>query len=538
MSKLMPIKYAFAGLRMSAILAVVGWSLFYPNPDVQRSLIPVTLYFVLYSLLLYVLLYLCPRNTNQLYLGAMVLDLVFITLLVVYTGGLRSHFFLAYILLSAVHSFHFGLTIGLGIAFVSFSLYLYTNLPSPTPYYWGDLWLRGGILLATAATIGYLSDAVKNTRKALERKIDELSALTEVSRTVNSSLELPQVLSSVVELSAAIMKMKACTVHILDEEHQCLRSVANFGFPALEGKNLSLDTSLNGRAVRARRPIAHCCREGMPGFCYEGLLLESGLCCALCVTLSSRGKTLGTLTVFSGEPHDFTDDEVELIGVLAAQVGNAIENASLYQKQKDLHLAIVQAFVAAIDAKDSLTRGHSEYVHRYTKRIAQRMGLSEQEIERIATAAILHDVGKIGISSSILRKPGALTNEEYGEIKIHVTIGSQIISKVPDFCELAPIIYSHHEWYNGRGYPEGLAGEEIPFGARIIAVADAFEAMTANRVYRRAMPKEMAVAELIKGSGTQFDPKIVNVFLEIIQEGLLDDLPDQHQSQKRESVGA
>ncbi|QGG46531.1 HD-GYP domain-containing protein [Heliorestis convoluta] len=517
-------RFVFAIVRVVSFVAILLWTLFSPQQDIISTLVPPILFFLVYSSFLYLSFYVGLIQKDSLLLGVIFCDLIMITWLVHLTGGLESNFFLAYFLLCALHSLYFGLKLSLSIAVMAMTLYIATNVPLSLYYYGGDIMLRAGILFTLVLTIGYLSDQLKSTKEELEKKVNRFSTLAEVARTVNSSLEVPQVLSSIVQLSVVTMKVKGCTVHILNEEKGYLQPMANLGIPSLEGKELPLENSFFGDVLKKGAPVA-CSRNVEVAFshCEKDELLKEYRQLLL-VPLQSCGTTLGLLTLFSNEEKPFSKDDLELVDLLSVQMGHAIENASAYQKQKNLYHSVVQAFIMAIDAKDSYTRSHSEYVHRYSKLIAERMGLPEETVERIAMAATLHDIGKIGIDSSILRKPGGLTDAEYAEIKMHVIIGEQIISQVPDFRDLAATLAAHHEWYNGKGYPEGLAGEEIPLGARIIAVADSFEAMTANRVYRRAMPREKAIGELIQGKGTQFDPVVVDAFLELIDEGHIDDV--------------
>ncbi|MZP28434.1 HD domain-containing protein [Heliobacterium undosum] len=525
----------YALLRAGAVTVALVWAGFHPDPAIRRTLYQLLLLFAFYSAGLYVLFYRMPRQMNRLFASATVVDLLSVTAFIYQTGGESDNlFYLAYILLVAARSVQFGLRRGLMTATAAIVLFFSVTLPSHS--YWGDLFLQGSMLLATAFMAGSLADHMRQTHRELERKADELTALTEVTRTVNSSIELPQVLPAVLELSATVMKVDACAVHILDEQGS-LQAVASQGFPALEQERLPVDQCFMGKAIRTGAPILYYVEQQAGDAC-EPFFRDQGFACALSAPLNSGSRTMGALTVFAAESNVFAYDDIELICVLATQVGNAIENATLYKKQKDLYLAVVQAFVAAIDAKDSYTRGHSEYVHRYVRRIADRMNVPDDQLERIATAALLHDIGKIGVNSNILRKPGALNDEEYAEIKMHVTIGEQIISQVTDFRDLAPIVAAHHEWYNGKGYPEGLAGEAIPLGARIIAVADAFEAMTANRVYRRAMSRERALAEINRCSGVQFDPAVVEVFLQLAEEGKLDEPIEAIESIEGERVGS
>jgi len=175
--------------------------------------------------------------------------------------------------------------------------------------------------------------------------------------------------------------------------------------------------------------------------------------------------------------------------------------------------------VSALELKDSHTRGHSESVTRYAVALAKKLKLFPQEIESIEVAAILHDVGKIGVQESILNKPGKLNNEEWKEMKRHPEFSYKILKEVNFPWEIKPVIYAHHERYNGKGYPARLKGEKIPLGARILAVADTFAAMTSDRAYRKGLSKEMAIEELKRVAGTQLDPELVKVFVEMLMSG-------------------
>ena len=198
--------------------------------------------------------------------------------------------------------------------------------------------------------------------------------------------------------------------------------------------------------------------------------------------------------------------------------------AALDQK---IILQSMKTFTNFIDAKDKYTRGHSIRVAFYTKKLAEKMGFDDEELYRIYYIALLHDVGKINIPDAILNKPGALTKEEMDVIKTHTTNGALILK---DFSSLPNIIEGakyHHERYDGKGYPEGIKGEDIPLVARIIGVADAFDAMNSDRCYRKAFPIEKIVAELEEGSGKQFDPEIVKVMLELIKNDAFKNMNDE-----------
>lgn len=176
----------------------------------------------------------------------------------------------------------------------------------------------------------------------------------------------------------------------------------------------------------------------------------------------------------------------------------------------------VEALLAAIRARDGLLHGQSVRVAEYAAAIGERLGLSDAEIGRVERGALLHDVGKLGVPEAILRKPGPLDEIEWVAVRRHPEIGAQILGCVSGLAPVALIVRAHHERYDGGGYPDGLAGTRIPLGARIVAVADAFEAMISDRPYRRGMPVKRARAELVRCAGTQFDPGVVDALIELI----------------------
>ena len=188
------------------------------------------------------------------------------------------------------------------------------------------------------------------------------------------------------------------------------------------------------------------------------------------------------------------------------------------EKLSRIYIQIVEALAASVDAKDRYTHGHSSRVAAYSREIAKRAGCSEEEQDEIFMMGLLHDVGKIGIQDAIINKTSRLSDEEYAVIKTHPSVGADILKKIEDLPELMTGARWHHERYDGRGYPDGLAGEEIPEVARIIAVADAYDAMTSNRSYRGHLPQEKVRAEIERCRGTQFDPRFADIMLSMIAE--------------------
>jgi putative nucleotidyltransferase with HDIG domain len=236
--------------------------------------------------------------------------------------------------------------------------------------------------------------------------------------------------------------------------------------------------------------------------------------------LKTSKKVLGALNLIRVQDKiPFSNLELEITNVLASQTSISFENAQLYQNIRYNYLKTIRGFALAVEAKDKHTLGHSENVMKYTVELARHLGLSESEIEQIKYAGLLHDVGKIGVDEAILNKPDKLTPEEFEQIKKHPVLGCRILSDVPFFDSLIPLIRHHHEFFNGNGYPDGLVNDQIPYGARILSVADAFEAMTSNRPYRKAMPLKVVLRIIKEAKNKQFDPNIVDAFLAVIKAG-------------------
>ncbi len=205
-------------------------------------------------------------------------------------------------------------------------------------------------------------------------------------------------------------------------------------------------------------------------------------------------------------------------------------HAEVERKTKEvegLSLHVVHTLADAIDAKDAYTKGHSGRVAEYSREIAKRAGYSSDRQEEIYMMGLLHDVGKIGVPDAVINKPGKLTDEEFEKIKTHPGRGARILENIEEMPKLAIGARWHHERFDGRGYPDGLSGTEIPEEARIIAVADAYDAMTSNRSYRGVIPQDIVKAELEKGSGTQFDPQFASIMIEIINEDVNYQLHEQ-----------
>jgi HD-GYP domain-containing protein (c-di-GMP phosphodiesterase class II) len=248
-------------------------------------------------------------------------------------------------------------------------------------------------------------------------------------------------------------------------------------------------------------------------------IADGAMASVMCVLLRTPRRRLGVLHLdrnFWQKP--FTEDDLFLADALAANTSMGIECAQLMQKQRDLFHNTLIVLGQAVELRDEYTGGHTARVTNFSVMLAQQLRLPAKEIELIKIGTPVHDIGKIGIDDSILRKPGKLTPEEFKIMQSHTVKGDNIVATIPDLHPIRPIVRSHHERWDGNGYPDGLAGDSIPLLARIVAVADAFDAMTSNRPYhadKKGKPPDVAFAEVEKMAGSQFDPTCAQAFLEM-----------------------
>jgi len=233
----------------------------------------------------------------------------------------------------------------------------------------------------------------------------------------------------------------------------------------------------------------------------------------LAVPLQRQEQILGCLFVLDKDGGEFDSVDSKLLNSIANESAIYLENSMLFADVHGLMMGLLHSLTSAVDAKDAYTCGHSERVALLARHLALEIGLSDAEVEQIYMAGLLHDVGKIGVPESVLQKTGRLTPDEFEQMKKHPQIGARILSDVKQIKAIIPGVLHHHERYDGKGYPGGLAGNDIPLMGRIICLADCFDAMTSNRTYRKALPLEVALTEIRRCSGTQFDPTLAEVFL-------------------------
>ena len=373
----------------------------------------------------------------------------------------------------------------------------------------------------------YLAE-IRELNRKLSEKLAEMTILYEAAKLTSSSLDLDEVLSSAFNSAVKILNAETGSLMLFDPEEEVLTIKKSYGLneEIIRKTRVKKGETIVGWVAQNGKPLIIHGRADLPVRCTQtGIVPIKGRkkyekMNSICVPLKTRKGVIGVVNLNRKEDaNPFTEDNLKLLFTMANDVAFAIENATLYQNLHESYLSIIRALVSALELKDSHTRGHSESVTRYAVALAKKLKLFPQEIESIEVAAILHDIGKIGIQESILNKPGKLNNEEWKEMKRHPEFSYKILKEVNFPWEIKPVIYAHHERYNGKGYPARLKGEKIPLGARILAVADTFAAMTSDRAYRKGLSKEMAIEELKRVAGTQLDPELVKVFVEMLMSG-------------------
>jgi putative nucleotidyltransferase with HDIG domain len=235
----------------------------------------------------------------------------------------------------------------------------------------------------------------------------------------------------------------------------------------------------------------------------------------LAYPLIIQKELIGVIEVLNKKEGAFLKEDLEVVSLIAPQASIALKNAFLYNELEELFKGTIKSLATAVESKDPYTYDHIDRVTELSLKLAQKAGLGRKDLKNVELSAILHDIGKIAIPDEILNKPGKLTDEEYEIIKTHVYHGAKILEPIPGLKEVVPAVLHHHERWDGKGYPYGLKGEKIPVIARIITITDAFDAMSSDRVYRKALPGHEIFKEFNKEKGKQFDPELTRLFLEL-----------------------
>lgn len=355
---------------------------------------------------------------------------------------------------------------------------------------------------------------------------DPLIALVNIGQAVAAEKNIDLLIKTIAEETKTALNADRCTIFMYDKENNELYSKVATGLDTKELR-IPADKGLAGHVVQTGETInikdAYNDKRFNPNVDKKtGYRTKTILCMPI---KNFNQEIIGVFQVLNKFDEYFTPDDEDLLIAIASSAGISLENAQLFERQRKLleeQKVVLDSFIetlaTSIDARDKITSGHSSRVKMYSSLIAQEFGMEKNDLYILEKAAALHDIGKIGIRDSVLQKEGKLTPEEYKHIQQHVEITHHILEKIhmsEDFKQITEIACSHHEKFDGTGYYRHLKGEEIPFGGRILAVSDVFDAITSKRHYRDKMPIEKVIDIIKNGAGSHFDPLVVDKFLDI-----------------------
>jgi len=353
----------------------------------------------------------------------------------------------------------------------------------------------------------------------LSRKVETIETMSAISKSILSTMDVHEIIEVTARMVSRLIPCDWVRIIEVEREKEEFNFIAGFE----EGGNRKVrfipfaSTSMtevvdSGRLqyIADMRAIETPCE-------IERELAEQGYLSALRTPIFAKGEIIAVLGLMSRRAAAFNSDHLSTLNTLAGQVGVALDNARLVTDLEEFSVGTVMALAETIDAKSPWTAGHSERVTAIALGIGGAMGYGTMELNDLRMAGLLHDIGKIATGEAILDKPGPLTDEEFDEIKKHPARGAEILSHVTRLTPILPVIRSHHERYDGKGYPRGLKGADIPLSARILMVADTIDAMGAERPYRKGLPKEKIIAELKRCSGSQFDPKVIEAYFDTFE---------------------
>jgi putative nucleotidyltransferase with HDIG domain len=346
--------------------------------------------------------------------------------------------------------------------------------------------------------------------------------LIEAAQSLAAGDDVPGMLADLSRQLTEFLDASACMISTLDDERRVVRDRAGYARPPYtwepDADEYSLaDYPRTAAVLESGGPYTCTLESADLDPAEERGLIELGFGSLLMLSIAVEGRPFGLIEVYDRSPREFTAGELRLATALAAEAGTMVERARMAERLEDAYFATLGTLAAALEAKDAYTNDHASQIAELAGALCDRLDIDAAHTRVIKLGALLHDIGKIGIPEAILRKRGSLTSEEMLVMQQHPDIGARILEPVPYFADLVPLVRSSHERWDGRGYPDGLAGEEIPLGSRVIAVCDAFHAMTEDRIYRRALPLPAAVAEIERCAGTQFDPSCVRAMIVVVE---------------------
>ncbi|MDD5669137.1 MAG: HD domain-containing protein [Candidatus Omnitrophica bacterium] len=385
-----------------------------------------------------------------------------------------------------------------------------------------------GIKTAGDNEIAQIARSFNEVVQKLESTITEMEkskgmlqeVLTAVASGAASSENINAFLNLILKTTVGAINAETGLLLLTQEKDSNLIVESSFGLENSDYskiKSIAADTEMAGWVVKQQKPllIPRITKESSIPAETKDNPFQPPL---ICVPLIFQNKVLGVLSISSPKRKvNFDEDELFVVSNISTQIALAIENARLNSDAQKTYLETISALAMAVEARDLYSRGHSDRVGEYSVKIARTLGLSEEQIKTIKDAALLHDVGKIGISDDILRKPGPLNEYEMEIMKQHPVIGEGIILPLRGLSRLKEPVRHHHEWLNGMGYPDKVAGEKITIETKILTVADAFDAMTSDRPYRKKLPLETAINELQKYINVRYDPAVVEALITCVR---------------------
>ena len=378
--------------------------------------------------------------------------------------------------------------------------------------------------------MGYVLTRIKQIRNGMDFSLpitsDPLVSLVKIGRSITAVTDIDVLLKVIAEETKIAIQADRCTVFMLDKEKNELWSKVALGMDSQEIR-FPADKGLAGYVVKTGEPLNIPDAYNDPRF-NPDIDKETGYRTKtiLCMPIKNNNQEIiGAFQVLNKLSGVFTKGDEDLLVAIGGSASIALENAQLFEQQKELYKeqkilfeSFIDTLATSIDARDKITAGHSSRVKLYSMLIVDELGCDPKFKELVEKAAILHDIGKIGIRDSVLQKEGKLTDDEYKHIQEHVRITHDILEKIhtsDDFKMITEIACSHHEKYDGSGYYRHLSGEDIPYGGRILAVADVFDAITSRRHYRDKMPIQNVIDILLSGKNKHFDGNLVDAFLRI-----------------------
>ena len=359
--------------------------------------------------------------------------------------------------------------------------------------------------------------------RRIEDKVERLALLSHLSQILNSTLDHKEIRRRAMEAATQLMKAEVGSLLLVDEEERQLYFEVALGDREKEIKTISLNfgEGIAGWVAQHGKPLI-VNAPGKDRRFFKGVdeRTEFKTRNIICVPVKVKKKIIGVLEAINKkEKKGFDKEDLSLLTSLADQVAIALDNSHLYQELEEMFFQTADSLADAIEQRDPYTGGHTQRVTLYSQAIAKYLQLKPLERKWLKITSVLHDIGKIGIEDHILKKPTRLSPKEFDLIKHHSDIGAKIIGHIRQLKEIVPGVKYHHEQINGKGYPDGLRGKDIPILAKIVAVADTYDAMTTDRPYRKAMEKEAAIEELKRCSGTQLDKEVVEAFIHAYRKG-------------------